>query len=481
MGTRDFITPADPEYGWTDEKIAFAVMRSSYVPDMAALIPKRGPSDAGRPNLYPDHVYILYMGLVPRAFRSLRRAAAWMGDPMTWYRIRSHARRNWDIELPDLPPARTTLYYNFNRLTKYGEQLREAFALLAIKQAQEQDCLVEGPDTEVKPERRNTVVADGTVPKPRFLKKTYERLLSEGKVSEIPTRHIEGGEPDGEEDWDLADSDEPTDGNETDAPRRKKPNWVYGNKEFVMSIRPDDHPNSYLVLGCFGVPVQGYGGEAGIAVDRFKKLRGVTSGFRGVRYDGAFRGTHIDAVMKAGISPIAPVPKNDIRRFHIEVTCKCSIPHKLFTEGGDIVELEILDDGTGHPQPCSRLKQYTRKNANGTYRWYADIQLSCGCKHSERLDCMDEDARNRTQLIRLHPPESDEYKNTYGWRAHIESVNNTLDTSLYRHRMIVDTRERQALIMIGFAIGSNAISAAVHAARLKAGHFADPPDQAKAA
>jgi hypothetical protein len=40
--------------------------------------------------------------------------------------------------------------------------------------------------------------------------------------------------------------------------------------------------------------------------------------------------------------------------------------------------------------------------------------------------------------------------------------------------MIVDTPEQQALVIIGFAIARNAMSAEVYAARLAAGQFCDP-------
>lgn len=86
---------------------------------------------------------------------------------------------------------------------------------------------------------------------------------------------------------------------------------------------------------------------------------------------------------------------------------------------------------------------------------------------------------NRTERLRQHPPESKHYKETYGFRADIESTNNNLDSGLYRQRMIVDTPERQALIMVGFCISRNTMSQKVHEAREREGLLDDPPGNAR--
>ncbi|WOH18285.1 hypothetical protein IRJ34_18305 [Paenarthrobacter sp. GOM3] len=107
-----------------------------------------------------------------------------------------------------------------------------------------------------------------------------------------------------------------------------------------------------------------------------------------------------------------------------------------------------------------------------------EVARSCGAIHRERLDKTTEDKDrefSRTERIRQHPPESEYYKDTYGYRADIESTNNNLDSGLYRQRMIVDTPERQALIMVGFCISRNAISQQVYEARLREGLLDEPP------
>lgn len=347
---------------------------------------------------------------------------------------------------------------NFKRLDSYADDLSEKFTLLAIEQAQQQGCLTEGPETMSKPKRGNVLVADGTVPKPRISEGTRKRLQKEGKkVPEVDVHH-EGGE--------------------------EKSQRVLGFKELLIAVRPDEFPNSRIIVGRAPVAKEGYGGEAGIAVAELTKIRKLTKGFLGLRYDGAMTGMHLDAMLKLGVSAISPVPKDNKRRALYDIKCTCGKTHRLHTEGGEFVEIDLLDTGKEYSVPCKRVDQYSRKNADGTHRWYAKLLLMCGEHRTERLDTTAEDKKrgfNRAHHIRLHPPESKYYKDTYGHRADIESVNNNLDSTLYRHRMITDSKARQALIVLGFAIGRNAMSAEVYAARLKAGHFSDPPNEQAAA
>ncbi|WP_157693402.1 hypothetical protein [Pseudarthrobacter equi] len=421
---------------------------------MAAIIPKRDGSKAGRPNHHPDHVYLLVLAILG-IHGSHRSAIAWLREDTNWYKVRSHARRFWDIELATTPPKRSTVTYNLDRLSPYADLLSDKFTLLAIEQAQKQGCLIEGPETMSKPKRGNILVADGTVPKTRITETTRKRLIEKGvKLPEVD-EHREGGEDKGVR--------------------------VLGFKELLVAVRPDAFPNSRIILSRTHVPKEkGYGGEAGIAVREMEKLRKLTKGFLGLRYDGAMTGMHLDAMLKLGVSAISPVPKDNIQRMLYDIDCTCGNQHTLHTEGGEFVELDVLDTGKTYSVPCKRVEQYSRKNADGTHRWYAKLLLMCGEHRTERLDTTAADKKlgfNRAHHVRLHPPESQYYKDTYGYRADIESVNNNLDSTLYRHRMITDTKGRQALVVLGFAMARNAISAEVYAARLKAGHFSDPPKE----
>ncbi|MET3351498.1 UNVERIFIED_ORG: hypothetical protein ABID57_003207 [Arthrobacter sp. UYEF1] len=450
---KSHISPAHSDFSWNTSIVADAVLRSPYIPRLASRIPAREEGLAGRPGEFPDVVYVLFTALAG-TFGSQRKAASWLAEAGNWYKVRKHAERRWDIILPKYGPTRGTCGYNFRRLAKQHHLLfRKEFRDAAIEQAQQQGCLISEALTMNKPERKNVIIADGTVPKCRFRHKTYERLAKEGKHVPGASFYKEGGE----------------DGT-----------WVHGMKELIFSVRPDESPNSRILLGTFPVTDQTYGGEAGLTVKESLRYKKDVPGFLGFRFDGAFRGVHIDPLMKAGISVVTPVPKSDKLRLMYEVKCSKSHVHTLYTKQGDFCEIELLDTGEKDVIVCERVRQpiIPPRSKEGNFRTYAEIRLSCGAIHRERLDTTPEDNDrdfNRTERLRQHPPESAHYKDTYGYRADIESTNNNLDSGLYRQRMTVDTPERQALIMVGFCISRNAISQQVYEARLREGLLDEPP------
>ncbi|MHA7268631.1 hypothetical protein [Arthrobacter sp. HLT1-20] len=401
-------------------------------------------------------VYVLFAALAG-SFGSQRKAASWLAEAGNWYKVRKHAERRWGATLPMFGPTRSTCGYNFRRLAdKHHLVFREEFRTVAIEQAQQQGCLTSDALTMNKPERRDVIIADGTVPKCRFRSKTYEKLSNEGKHVPGAAFYKEGGE----------------DGT-----------WVHGMKELIFSVRPDNSPNTRILLGTFPVADKTYGGEAGLTVKESLRYKKEIPGFLGFRFDGAFRGVHIDALIKVGISVVTPVPKSDKLRLMYEVNCSKSHLHTLYSMDGDFCEIELLDTGEKSVIFCERLKQTSiaPRSKGGNFRAYAEIKLSCGAIHRERLDITPEDKDrgfNRTERLRQHPPESNHYKETYGFRADIESTNNNLDSGLYRQRMVVDTPERQALIMVGFCISRNAMSQKVHEARERERAQSDPPGNA---
>jgi hypothetical protein len=450
---KSHISPAHRDFSWIPSRVAEAVLRSSYINRIASRIPAREEGCAGRPSEYPDVVYVLFTALAG-TLGSQRKAASWLREEGNWYKVRKHAERRWDITLPKYGPTRSTCGYNFRRLAdKHHLLFREEFRAAAIEQAQQQGCLLSDVLTMNKPERKNVIIADGTVPKCRFRHKTYERLEKEGKHVPGASFFKEGGE----------------DGT-----------WVHGMKELIFSVRPDESPNSRILLGTFPVTDQTYGGEAGLAVKESLRFKEDVPGVLGSRHDGAYRGVHIDALMKAGICVVSPIPKSDKLRLLYVVQCSKSHDHTLYTEKGHFCEIELLDTGEKKAIICERVRQSSipPRSKGGDFRTYAEIRLSCGAIHRERLDTTPEDKDrdfNRTERIRQHPPESEYYKDTYGYRADIESTNNNLDSGLYRQRMIVDTPERQALIMVGFCISRNAISQQVYEARQREGLLDSPP------
>ncbi|MGV9798335.1 hypothetical protein ACWDTP_09770 [Mycobacterium sp. NPDC003449] len=72
---------------------------------------------------------------------------------------------------------------------------------------------------------------------------------------------------------------------------------------------------------------------------------------------------------------------------------------------------------------------------------------------------------NCAEHLRQHTKTDDGdsvYDRCYGWREDAESLNNTLDRTLYGGRMTAHTSTRQHGVMIGFALGRNAIAAFIH-------------------
>ncbi|WP_160668856.1 hypothetical protein [Pseudarthrobacter sp. ATCC 49987] len=448
---KSHISPAHRDYSWISSRVAEAVLRSSYINRIASRIPAREEGLAGHPAEFPDVVYVLFTALAG-TLGSQRNAASWLAEESNWYKVRKHAERRWEITLPKYGPTRGTCGYNFRRLAdKHHLLFREEFRAAAIEQAQRQGCLMSEALTMNKPERKNVVIADGTVPKCRFRHKTYERLRKEGKHVPGASFFKEGGE-DGK--------------------------WVHGMKELLFVVRPDEVPNSRVILGTFPVTEGTYLGEAGLAVQESLRYRNEVPGFLGFRFDGAFRGKHIDELMKAGLSVVTPVPKSDKRRFLKEVTCSKSHVHRLYTQQGDFCEISLLDTGEEHTIYCKRVRQpsIAPRAKGGNFRVYAEIELACGAIQRERLDSTgDDQGFSLAERLRQHPPHTPYFKETYGYRADVESTNNNLDSGLYRQRMIVDTPERQALIMVGFCISRNAISQQVYEARLREGLLDEPP------
>ncbi|MEX3757230.1 hypothetical protein ABFW00_15540 [Mycobacteroides abscessus] len=95
---------------------------------------------------------------------------------------------------------------------------------------------------------------------------------------------------------------------------------------------------------------------------------------------------------------------------------------------------------------------------------YIDFATTCGTVHTERLDITAEDRTkgyNRTEHLR-QSTKTDEgnslYDRCYGWREDSESLNNTLDRTLYGGRITAHSATRQHGVMIGFALGRNAIA-----------------------
>lgn len=87
-----------------------------------------------------------------------------------------------------------------------------------------------------------------------------------------------------------------------------------------------------------------------------------------------------------------------------------------------------------------------------------------------RLTSSEADSKNdfnRAEHLRMHPPGSAVYDATYAWRNDTESSHSQLDDWLYRGRMVALTTERQALVMLSFAVTHNAVADWYHRHRTR--------------
>ena len=150
------------------------------------------------------------------------------------------------------------------------------------------------------------------------------------------------------------------------------------------------------------------------------------------------------------------------------IKCRCGDTHELWTDKGRLHERTILDTGETHLHPLPTIKVYDRRTPKGTYRWYIQFATTCGTVHSVRIDNTETDDKKgykRAEHLRQFT-KTDEgtslYDRCYGWREESESLNNTLDRTLYGGRMTAHSATRQHEVTIGVALGRNAIASFLH-------------------
>lgn len=425
---------------WTPIEIdtVESVATNPDVYELARVLPARKQGDTGRPSIHPDAVYVIYVVLAG-ALGSHRKAASAIGNPRYWRIVRHAARDIAKLTLPRTPPTRNQCEYHRAKIADNVETIAARFRVLARQQAHEHGCFApDAPRSASDLRRANFVAADGKVVKSPVLKKTADRWREQGRHLDA-TMHVQGGEAEHE---------------------------VFGAKFWFAVTRPGNDRNQRIVIDMRRVPKRGYGGEAGIATPALLELADHEPGLRGICYDGALRGTHIDQLIKHGLVVMSPTHGGTKSTALKRLSCTCGDTHDLWTDHGRICEREVLDTGEKTYQPCPIAKIYPRRNIDGTFRWYLDFAPSCGTVHTERIDITKADAAckyNRTEHIRQHTKAPDDehkgvYDRCYGWREDSESVNDILQEKLHKRRMIAYTSDKQFLVMLGHAIGRNSLA-----------------------
>lgn len=422
-----------------------AVASHEVIYQLGAVLPVHEPGTPGRRPHYPPWVHVLHKALAG-VLGSHSKAARAMAHPAYWRTIRHHAAKHHAPKPARRPPQRWHHNYAQRLLDDHADKLLDAFRPLARRLARDLGCLdPAAPVSHTNPARGQYVVGDGTVVAAPVRKATADRWAEQGG------RHVHAGieAQNGESDTEFR----------------------YGTKFAMLATRPDAIRNNRVILDVDAVPAgKGYGGEARIALDMIDRV--VADPYvrcDGVCYDGAFRGKHIDHAMKLGLTVLSPQHDSTrVATVFARLVCTCGDVHDLWTADGRICERQILDTGDRHLQPCPVAKIYPRPNSHGC-RWYIEFAVpSCGTVHRQRIDTTDDDrdrGYNRAEHLRQHVKTDDGdsvYDRCYGWREDVESVNNTLDRSLYGGRMIAYGAVRQLTVMLGFALGRNAIAAYLH-------------------
>ncbi|MEU3754979.1 hypothetical protein AB0H17_19750 [Streptomyces olivoreticuli] len=438
--------------------------------EMAELLPT--PSNVGCPREYPAIVYLLLAALTPVA-GSKRRAVGLLIAPQDWRSVRAHVRRHLGrraaAALPLNGPSRNQYQDAVDKLlVPSSDALEEAFRTYAARQALEQGLFpLHAPKIWSRPERRQLVVGDATVPK------AISKARSAVTVDESGRRRIHRVDPAARLYYENGET---------------KKRQVRGSKWFFASGRSDGYWTR-VILSFAHVAGGQYEDEAAVAVRQFLMLKDVLPDCMGIVYDGALRGVHRDAIARRGMLAINKQHGSTKPVFyeHLKV---CRSGHELWCSDGRITESVALDDGTRilAPVPIAKLE---RRFGTTKSRWYHVLRIPCRHgDHTHRVPVgitttpEDRSLRNvdtgkplrsdsergfhRAELLQQIPQSTLAHQLVYPYRADSESVHSQFDQSLWNRRMIAYGVERQKIFVLGFSLAQNATSHQLHKERQSA-------------
>lgn len=428
--------------------------------EMAELLP--APASRGCPRQYPAVVYVLLAALM--TVTGSKRSAVGTLDARQWRAVRASIRRNAGRTtaalLPVTPPSRGQFLYAEEKLLAPSiELLQDLFEQRAVQQALHQGLFPEGAARNwVRPERRQLLVGDATVPKaPSKAEHAFTVNATTGemrrhRVDPAARLYYENGE--------------------------KEKRLARGTKWFFASARDDGYWQR-VILVVRHVAGGDYEDEAAVAVRSFTQLSRRLPGCMGVIYDGAFRGVHRDTLARLGLLVINK-QHGSVKPRAYELLRFGRCRHDLWCDQGRIAERVLLDDGTSTliPVPVSRLEHRQGRTKS---RWYHLLQIPC--RHGahpyrvqvaitttpadrigtdpatgRRLKSDAERDFHRAEHLQQIPESTLTHQQLYPYRSDSESVHNQLDQSMWNNRMISYGLERQKVFLLGFALAQNATS-----------------------
>ncbi|WP_066947727.1 hypothetical protein [Streptomyces lushanensis] len=427
--------------------------------EMAELLP--ASHMVGCPREYSSIVYLLMAALTP-VTKSKRSTAGLLTSASQWRGLRAAVRRNMcrraAAALPLNAPTRGQYDYAVKTLLVPSiDALEEEFRRYAAQQALEQ-CLfpASAPKTWSRPQRRQLLVGDATVPKAPSKARKQETVdpvtgeLRNHRVDPAARDYYENGE------------------------KAKRP--VRGTKWFFGSGRGDGYWTRVILTFAH---VAGGEYEAAIAVRQFSRLKTALPDCMGVIYDGALRGVHRDALARRGLLVINK-QHGSVSPVFYERIKPCRSGHDLWCDQGRIAESIRIDDGTRvlQPAPITRLEPRIGVSKS---RWYHVLRIPC--RHGDhqyrvpvgitttaedralrdsttgrRIPSDQERGFHRAEYLQQIPQETLSHQLVYPYRSDSESVHSQFDLSLWNRRMIAYGVDRQKVFVLGFALSQNATS-----------------------
>lgn len=433
---------------------------SPYLPGLEAHLEG---SRVGRRRSHPAWVVLAYAALA-RHFRSHNRLDGELRTGL-WDQLRGAARTAGLTDPGHRPFLYPQLVYWRDQVMAHPERrdaFLAAFTDLAVNHARHHGLLLpDGPGSLTHPHPSRTIYGDGTVVRPIYRRPRTTTITdpATGEQATVyldPTTGEHRNQPAGR--WDPSAADY----HRHDGP-------IHGNNFVIVSAR-NHAPGTRVILGVDRVDAPGR--EADTAVALMERIHSTAAGgITAVVYDGAFRGVHIDRLMRhhglVVINKVAAATRTDddttpkrrpLGTYTHTPRNGSACAHTLHIDNGTVIDTALADDGTPVTVSAATRRQIKRfRRADGTWRFSLGVDIDC--RHGAfRLwlspHATDSDPTLPEQL-RLIPPDDDDFARIYGLRNDSESFN-----SQYKRTLLVDRAtsvgwERQLFDLLTFAILEN--------------------------
>lgn len=422
-----------------------------------SVLPERAPGLPGRPARYPRYIYLVVLCSIA-IFRSSRLACANLQHPTYWKIIKEAVRHHLGDAaaqaLPDTGPTIDQWNDQVVHLRHAVEELRVASRDAWIEQAQEQGLLAPGRrGTLVRPHRSQVITGDGTVTKPPSSQ--TEAVFVDERTGEVRRHRVD------------PDAGVQVEGGGT---------LTFGNKVVDFSTRWPGRPHSRVFLNCGTARHRSVEAdpereaEAGVGVELMLEIRNLLpDADLTVAFDTAWRGTHRAQLIKRGIVVFTPHHDGLEPRPFERYNC-ARRTHKLFAVIGRTCERQPTVDGKDFYTQLPVVDIEYRFSGTSC-RIYHVVEIPCGKQvHVLRIPVYETKADqkidprtrrmvfNRTEYLRIIPPETDAGRRLLGFRQDSESGNSNLDLSFRLERMPAYGAAGALLTFIGFAWVANSIA-----------------------